>query len=147
LKIFGPTGKPLGESMAQMQRVTNDLAARLKTIRGAVDVVPDIAEGSRYLEISIDREKAARYGVNVSDINEVVETAIGGDKITQTVEGRQRFPVRVRYVREYWQDAEAIGNILVTAQSSPAELLSLGGAESSAATANRPAASPAPGVS
>jgi Cu(I)/Ag(I) efflux system membrane protein CusA/SilA len=143
VKVFGPTGKPLPEAIADIQRVTNEIAAKLRTIRGAVDVVPDLAEGKRYLEIIIDREKAARYGVNVSDINEVVETSIGGDKITQTVEGRQRFPVRVRYNREYWQDTDAIGNILVTAQASPAELLSLSGAGgSSPAPANRPAAVP-----
>jgi len=52
-----------------------------------VDVVPDLAEGKRYLEITIDREKAARYGVNASDVNDVIETAIGGDRITQTLEG------------------------------------------------------------
>ena len=125
VKVFGPTGKPIADAIADIQKVTNDIAGKLKTIRGAVDVVPDLAEGKRYLEITIDRERAGRYGVNVSDINEVVETAIGGDKITQTVEGRQRFPVRVRYSREYWQDADAIGNILVTAQTSPAELLPL----------------------
>jgi len=139
VKVYGPTGKPIDQSIYDIQRVTNEIAAKLKTIRGAVDVVPDLAEGKRYLEITIDREKAARYGVNVSDLSEVVETAIGGDKITQTVEGRQRFPVRVRYAREYWQDAEAISNILVTAQTSPVELLipQGGRARGSAAPANR----------
>lgn len=127
VKVFGPTGKPLPEAIADIQRVTNEIAARLRTIRGAVDVVPDLAEGKRYLEIIIDREKAARYGVNVSDISQVVEMAIGGDAITQTIEGRQRFPVRIRYSREYWQDAEAIGNILVAAQTTPAALLEFGG--------------------
>jgi Cu(I)/Ag(I) efflux system membrane protein CusA/SilA len=147
VKVFGPIGKTLPEAIAEIQQITNDISAKLRTIRGAVDVVPDLAEGKRYLEIIIDREKAARYGVNVSDINEVVETAIGGDRITQTLEGRQRFPVRVRYVREYWQDADAIGNILVTAPTSPAELLSLsGGNDASAASANRPAAAPSAGM-
>jgi Cu/Ag efflux pump CusA len=143
VKVFGPTGKPLPEAIADIQRVTNQITAKLRTIRGAVDVVPDLAEGKRYLEIIIDRQQAARYGVNVSDINQVVETAIGGDQITQTVEGRQRFPVRVRYSREYWQDADAIGNILVTAQASPAELLSLGAGGSSPAA---PAAVPPAGA-
>ena len=127
VKVFGPTGKPVQEAIGDIQRVTNEIAAKLKTIRGAVDVVPDLAEGKRYLEIAIDRDKAARYGVNVGDLSEVIETAIGGDKITQTLEGRQRFPVRVRYAREYWQDADAIGNILVTASTTPAELLNLQG--------------------
>jgi Cu(I)/Ag(I) efflux system membrane protein CusA/SilA len=137
-----PTGKPVKEAIADIQRVTNDIAAKLKTIRGAVDVVPDLAEGKRYLEITIDRDKAARYGVNVGDISDVIETAIGGDKITQTLEGRQRFPVRVRYAREYWQDAEAIGNILVTATTTPAELLPIVSSGNSGG-----AAAPAPGGS
>ena len=144
VKVFGPTGKPLGGeqgAIADVQRVTNEIAQKLKTVRGAVDVVPDLAAGKRYLEITIDRKRAARYGINVSDISEVVETAMGGDKITQTVEGRQRFPVRLRYAREYWQDADAIGNILVTAQTSAAELLAVsgGGGAAGSTPANRPA--------
>jgi Cu/Ag efflux pump CusA len=123
VKVFGPTGKSLDQSIADIQRVSEAIAAKLKTVRGAVDVVPDQALGKRYLEIHIDREKAARYGINMSEISEAVETAMGGGKITQTVEGRQRFPVRLRYAREYWQDAESIGDILVTTRMTPAELL------------------------
>ncbi|HEY8666203.1 MAG TPA: efflux RND transporter permease subunit, partial [Tepidisphaeraceae bacterium] len=140
VKVFGPTGKSLDQSIADIQRVSNEIAAKLKTIRGAVDVVPDQAVGKRYLEIHIDREKAARYGVNMSEISEAVETAMGGDKITQTVEGRQRFPVRLRYAREYWQDAESIGDVLVTARTTPAELLQLptGGGSGPAVSAQKP---------
>ena len=127
VKVFGPTGKSLEESVLDIQRVSNDIAAKLKNVRGAVDVVAEQAVGKRYLEIQIDREKAARYGVNMSEISEAVETAMGGGKITQTVEGRQRFPVRLRYAREYWQDFQAIGDVLVTARMTPAELLQLSG--------------------
>ncbi len=129
VKVFGPTGKTLGGeggAIADVQRVSTEIAQKLKTIRGAVDVVADQSLGKRYLEIAIDRQRAARYGVNMSEIAEVVETAIGGDKITQTVEGRQRFGVILRYPRESWQDAEAIGNILVSARTSPAQLLPVG---------------------
>ena len=126
VKVFGPTGKSLDQSIADIQRISETIASKLKAIRGAVDVVPDQAMGKRYLEIHIDRERAARYGVNMSEISEAVETAMGGGKITQTVEGRQRFPVRLRYAREYWQDVEAIGDVLVTARTTPAQLLKLG---------------------
>ncbi len=145
VKVFGPTGKSLDQSIADIQQISNDIAAKLKNVRGAVDVVPDQAVGKRYLEIHIDRNKAARYGVNMSDISEVVETAMGGGKITQTVEGRQRFPVRLRYAREYWQDAEAIGDVLVTARTTPAELLQFpsGGSSGAAVSAQKsPAAKP-----
>ncbi len=124
VKVFGPSSKPLEQAVDDVQRVSTEIAQKLKTIKGAVDVVPDQAVGKRYLEIYIDREKAARYGVNMTEISEAIETAMGGQKITQTVEGRQRFPVRLRYAREYWQDPEKIGDVLVTARTSPVELLS-----------------------
>lgn len=125
VKVFGPTGKSLEESIADVQRVSNEIAAKLKTLDGAVDVVADQAVGKRYLEIDIDREKAARYGVNMADLAEAVETAMGGNRITQTVEGRQRFPVRLRYARDHWQDPEAIGDVLITARTTPAQLLAM----------------------
>lgn len=147
VKVFGPTGKPMDQAIADIQRVTDEIATKLRTIRGAVDVVPDQSVGKRYLEIHIDRERAKRYGVNVSDIDEVVETAIGGDKITQTVEGRQRFPVVLRYPREYWQDIDAIGNILVSARTTPAELLPLSPGKGGGAAGPAPASPPAPASS
>jgi Cu(I)/Ag(I) efflux system membrane protein CusA/SilA len=82
--------------------------------------------GKGYLEIKIDREKAARYGVRVGDIQDTIEVALGGRMVTQTVEGRDRFPVRVRYARDYREDDEAVKHLLV-----------------SRGMAERPAASPA----
>ena len=82
--------------------------------------------GKGYLEIKIDREKAARYGVRVGDIQDTIEVALGGRVITQTVEGRDRFPVRVRYARDFREDEEAVKRLLV-----------------SRGMAERPAASPA----
>ena len=66
-----------------------------------MDVFPDQSRGKGYLEIKIDRDRAARYGVKVGDIQDVIETALGGKAITMTVEGRERFPVRVRYNRDF----------------------------------------------
>ena len=143
VKVFGPTGRSLEQSIDDIQRVSNEIAAKLKTIRGAVDVVPDQAVGKRYLEIHIDRERAARYGVNMSEISDAVETAMGGGKVTQTVEGRQRFPVRLRYAREYWQDEQSIGDVLVTARMTPAQLLSIpAGSGSAPAVSAQKTASP-----
>jgi Cu(I)/Ag(I) efflux system membrane protein CusA/SilA len=123
VKVFGPSSKDLSDAIEDVQRVSNEIAQKLKTVRGAVDVLAEQAVGKRYLEIYIDREKAARYGVNMTELSEAIETAMGGQKITQTVEGRQRFPVRLRYAQEYWQDPEKIGDVLVTARTSPVELL------------------------
>src|SRR5208282_6671393 len=81
-------------------------------------VVPDQTVGKGYLEIRPDRDRAARYGVNVGDIWDVVEVALGGKAITTTVEGRERFPVRVRYGRAFRQDEEDVKNLLINAGSS-----------------------------
>jgi copper/silver efflux system protein len=87
----------------------------LRQIRGAVDVFADQNVGKGYLEITIDRQKAARYGVNVGDIQDVVEVALGGKTITSTVEGRERFPVRLRYARAWREDEQQVKNLLISA--------------------------------
>ncbi|HKQ48324.1 MAG TPA: efflux RND transporter permease subunit [Phycisphaerae bacterium] len=118
VKVFGPrledaTSKP-DEDGRGIQSISNEIAAVLKSIPGAVDVFPDQVVGRSYLQIEIDREKAARYGVNVGDIQEAIEVAMGGKEVTTTVEGRRRFAVRVRYARDFWQTREALKRILVT---------------------------------
>jgi Cu(I)/Ag(I) efflux system membrane protein CusA/SilA len=126
VKIFAQTPE-------EIQKVSDDVAKVLKTIRGAVDVFPDQTVGENYLEIAIDRKKAARYGVSVQDIQDVIEVALGGKEITMTVEGRQRYPVRVRYPRDFREDEERVGNILVPMggggrmSSSASDALAMGG--------------------
>ena len=149
IKVFGPTGKPLDESIADIQRVSEEIAAKLKAVPGAVDVIPDKAVGKRYLEITIDREKAARYGVNMADISQAVEIALGGGQVTTTIEGRQRFPVRLRYTRDNWQNID-IKNTLIAAQMTPPQLLSLsaaggGGVKPATPAAPRPTGVPGAG--
>jgi Cu(I)/Ag(I) efflux system membrane protein CusA/SilA len=79
-------------------------------------VVPDQIVGKGYVEIDINREKAARYGVNVGDIQDVVDVAIGGKPLTMTVEGRRRFPVRIRYARDFRSNEEDLKRLLVAAR-------------------------------
>jgi Cu(I)/Ag(I) efflux system membrane protein CusA/SilA len=105
--------KVYGDNLNKIQTVAQEVAAVLKQVPGAADVFPDQIVGEGYLEINIDREKAARYGVNVGDIQDVVETALGGKTITTTVEGRERFPVRIRYARAFREDEESVKNLLV----------------------------------
>jgi copper/silver efflux system protein len=128
VKVFGPRQEDVTEEVVQdgvkktvvkepgIQTVSNQIADVLRSVKGAVDVFPDQIVGRSYLQIDIDREKAARYGVNVGDIQEAIEVGMGGKAITTTVEGRQRFPVRVRYARDFWQTKEALKRILVTGQ-------------------------------
>jgi Cu(I)/Ag(I) efflux system membrane protein CusA/SilA len=126
VKVFGPRledvtahvtddgGPRTVVTQPGIQTVSNQIAGVLRAIRGAVDVFPDQVVGRSYLQIDINREKAARYGVNVADIQEAIEVAMGGKQITLTVEGRRRFPVRVRYARDFWQTEQALHRILVS---------------------------------
>ena len=135
--------KVFGANLDQIQRVTQEIAAVLRKVRGATDVFPDQITGKGYVEIHIDRDKAARYGINVGDIQDVVEVAMGGKPLTMTVEGRERYPVRVRYARAYRDDVESLKRILVAAPGSmPAAGMggSMGGMGPAA-----PAASPGQG--
>jgi Cu/Ag efflux pump CusA len=132
VKVYGPrmadetqtvTENGAARTVTQpgIQSVSNEIATVLRKIDGAVDVFPDQIVGRSYLQIDIDRAKAARYGVNVSDIQEAIEVAMGGKTITTTVEGRRRFPVRVRYARDYWQTEEVLRRTLVTGRRGAAE--------------------------
>ena len=107
--------KVFGNDLDKIQAVSEEVAAVLRQVPGAVDVYPDQNIGKGYLEIVIDRQKAARYGVNVGDIQDVIEVALGGKAITMTVEGRERFPVRIRYARHWREDEEQVKNLLVNA--------------------------------
>jgi Cu(I)/Ag(I) efflux system membrane protein CusA/SilA len=107
--------KVFGDDVYKIQEVSEQVAEALRRIPGAVDVFPDQIVGENYLEIAIDRDRAARYGVSVADVNDVIETALGGMTVTTTVEGRRRFPVRVRYGRDFRTDPAEIGRVLVSA--------------------------------
>ena len=113
VKIFGP-------DLATLEKKANEVADVVRGVRGAADVYPEQILGTPYLEISVNREAAARYGVNVGDVLDVIETAIGGQNLTTTIEGRNRFPVQVRYGRELRNDLDSIKRILVPAAASPA---------------------------
>lgn len=93
----------------------SDLAVRagelLEKVPGAADVVAERTQGGTYLDIEVDREAAARYGLNVDDVNSTIETVLGGMAVTSTIEGRGRFPVSVRFLWDYRQDLEAIRRI------------------------------------
>jgi copper/silver efflux system protein len=108
VKVFGP-------DLDTIQKISEQVAASLRKVRGAVDVFADQNVGKGYLEITIDRQRAARYGVNVGDIQDVIEVALGGKPITMTVEDRERFPVRVRYARKWREDEQVVRNLLVAA--------------------------------
>ncbi|HEX6987418.1 MAG TPA: efflux RND transporter permease subunit, partial [Planctomycetaceae bacterium] len=109
--------KIYGADPREIERVALQMEAILRKVPGTTDVVADRIVGKPYLEYEIDREKAARYGVGVRDVQDVIEVAIGGETLTTTVEGRERYPVRVRYPRELRERFEDLERVLVPTSS------------------------------
>ncbi|CAG0959402.1 partial Cation efflux system protein CusA, partial [Burkholderiales bacterium] len=107
LKFFGNDLNVLRQLSLQAEEI-------IKAVPGAADVVAERVTGGNYIDIEIDREAAARYGVAVADIQEVIGTALGGETLTTAVEGRNRFPIRIRYLRDYRDSIPAIQRILVS---------------------------------
>jgi Cu(I)/Ag(I) efflux system membrane protein CusA/SilA len=105
--------KIFGSDLKEIERVGLQMEQLLRKVPGAVDVVADRLVGKPYIEYEINREEAARYGVNIRDIQDVIEIAIGGENLTTTVEGRERYPVRVRYPRELRERFDDLEQILV----------------------------------
>ena len=102
-----------GRSLDDVVAASEAIAAELKRLPGAVDVVADPIRGKGYLEIRADRAKAERLGVSVGDLNDSIETALGGRVATTTIEGRERHPVRVRYARAFREDEASAREVLV----------------------------------
>ncbi|HQY19913.1 MAG TPA: CusA/CzcA family heavy metal efflux RND transporter [Ignavibacteria bacterium] len=106
--------KIFGDNLDTLEKLAIKAENLVKNIPGAADVYAERTQGGSYIDIDINREAISRYGLNVGDIQDVIEMAIGGENLTTTVEGRRRFPVRVRYMKDYRSDVEAIKNIWVT---------------------------------
>jgi Cu(I)/Ag(I) efflux system membrane protein CusA/SilA len=105
--------KVFGSDLGVLEIKAKEVADVLRQIPGAVDVYPEQLTGGLYLDIQINRADAARYGIPVGEIQNVIETAIGEKNLTVTIEGRKRFPVRVRYGSEYRKDAQSLASVLV----------------------------------
>lgn len=108
VKLYGPSLEVLNDTALDIERFLKEVPSIAPDT-----VIADRVVGKPYLEINIDREAIARYGVNIRDVQNVIEIAIGGMPISRTVEGRERYPVRVRYQRELRDRIEELGRILV----------------------------------
>jgi Cu(I)/Ag(I) efflux system membrane protein CusA/SilA len=108
VKVKGPDLETIERVGLQIERFLKELPSV-----NAQMVFADRVIGKPYLEIDIDRSGAARYGVSIRDVQNVIEIALGGRRVTTTVEGRERYPVRVRYMRELRDSIEAMGKVLV----------------------------------
>jgi len=103
--IKSPIGvKVAGTDLAVIERVARQVEAVAKTVPGVSSALAERLTGGRYVDIDIDRAAAARYGLNIADVQSVVSGLIGGENLGETVEGRARFPISLRYPRE-WRDS------------------------------------------
>jgi Cu(I)/Ag(I) efflux system membrane protein CusA/SilA len=110
LKIFG-------NDLKELEGLSRRVAEVVKTVPGAVDVYPEQISGAPYIDIHINRPAAARYGIDVGTIGDAIEKGIGETNLTVTIEGRRRFPVRVRYAQQYRSSAQALGQIPIMSPS------------------------------
>lgn len=111
--------KIFGTDLTRLEGLAREVADALRGVRGASNVYPEQVTSGQYLNIDIDRAAAARYGIGVGDVQQVIETAIGETVLTTTIEGRSRFPVRVRYRPEARSDAQSLAQVLVGAPGGP----------------------------
>ncbi len=112
--IRTPAGiKVMGPDLREIEKIGLEIEDLLKDIRGTRSVYAERVTTGYFLDISIKRKEAARYGLTVDDVNEIVQSAIGGMNLTTTIEGRERYPVNLRYPRELRDDIERLKRVLV----------------------------------
>ena len=126
IKIFGP-------DLGELERLGRQVESAVQSVPGTRSAFAERAQSGYYLDIDIDRAAAARHGLNIGDVQIVIATAIGGMTITQTVEGRERYGVRVRYPQELRDTPEKLADVLV-----PIAHESVGGASGSSMSASSP---------
>ncbi|MDQ9093361.1 efflux RND transporter permease subunit [Pseudoalteromonas haloplanktis] len=107
--IKTPVGiKVAGPNLNEIQKIGQQIEVLLKDVPGTASVYSERVAGGRYIKVDINREKAARYSLNIADVQQVVATAIGGMNVTETVEGQERYPVNLRYPQDYRDSPEEL---------------------------------------
>jgi Cu(I)/Ag(I) efflux system membrane protein CusA/SilA len=106
IKIFGP-------DLKQIEEIGKHLEMVLKDVAGTRSAYAERVSGGYFLDFDINREEIARYGLKLMDVGTIIETAIGGENIATTIEGRERYPINVRYLRELRDDPEKLKRVLV----------------------------------
>ncbi len=107
--IKSPVGiKVAGTNLNEIDRITREIERVVKPVSGVSSALAERLTGGRYIDVRIDRDRAARYGLNIVDVQSIVSAAIGGENIGETLEGLQRFPINVRYPREVRDSVEKL---------------------------------------
>jgi Cu(I)/Ag(I) efflux system membrane protein CusA/SilA len=126
--IRTPVGiKIFGSDLAELERLGKEVENAVAMVPGTRSAVSERPLGGSYLNIEIDRDAAARYGVNIRDANMVIASAIGGMEITETVEGRERYGVRVRYPQELRDQPEKLAEVLIPVRQMGGGMSGMGG--------------------
>jgi Cu(I)/Ag(I) efflux system membrane protein CusA/SilA len=116
--VRSPLGvQVFGDDLASIERAAVAIERRVAQIPGTRSAFAERATGAFYIDFEVKREAAARHGLSVADVEEVVAGAVGGENVTEIVDGRRRFPVNVRYARELRDDPERLGRVLVATPS------------------------------
>ena len=115
--IKSPLGiKVSGNDLAEIEQVAARIERAVKDVPGVSSVLAERVRGGRYIDITIDRYAAARYGLSIADVQSVVSAAIGGENVGETIEGRQRFPINVRYPREVRDSVEKLHTLPIVTE-------------------------------
>ncbi|MEO8546383.1 MAG: CusA/CzcA family heavy metal efflux RND transporter, partial [Burkholderiaceae bacterium] len=115
--IKSPVGvKVAGADLATIDRVTGEIERVLKNVPGVSSALAERLTGGRYIDVTINRDAAARFGMNIADVQSVIASAVGGETIGETVEGLQRFPINVRYPREMRDSLEKLRKLPVVSE-------------------------------
>ncbi|MGO9677672.1 MAG: efflux RND transporter permease subunit [Terriglobales bacterium] len=109
--------KIFGSDLTIIERLSGEIEQVVRRVPGAADLYAERITGAPYLEIETDRAAAARYGISVGDVQDVIETAVGGKNLTTAIDGRQRLPISVRYAPDFRDTPEVLRNVLVTASN------------------------------
>ena len=118
--------KIYGQNLDTINALATQMKMSLQGVNGVKDLYVDPITGGKYLDIQVNKEAIGRYGLSVDDVNEVVESALGGMSLTKTIEGRQRFSVNVRFAQDYRNTVEAIkGTLVQTMNNGPIPLSSV----------------------
>ncbi len=116
--IRSPLGiQVFGNDLETIERTAVQIEAAVSKIPGTRSAFAERSVGGFFIDFKVDRDKAARYGLRVADINEVVMTAVGGMQVSETVEGRERYPVTVRYAREFRDDPSLLSDVLISTKT------------------------------
>ena len=107
--------KIFGDNLDTLEKLAIEIENLVKPIPGAADVFAERVQGGTYIDIDIKRDAISRYGLSVEDVQDVIEIAIGGENISTKIDGRRRFPIRVRYLKDYRFDIEALKKVYVNA--------------------------------